>query len=214
MGLALVLSASRMGIASLFLTVLFLGILVQVRKSQRRVAVGFTATIVGLVITGALFVGVDAVVQRYSFLLAEDGILREGRILVYRDTLRMIGAHPMGLGTGSFQDRFREYQTFRPDLLFDHAHNDYLETIVEWGVPIAIVFWLLIIFAWVRALRLFILVRSPEQCGILLACIGAISAILIHSLTDFNLQIPANGMLFFTFVGIALSIRTAVTTTD
>jgi len=35
---------------------------------------------------------------------------------------------------------------------------------------------------------------------------GAVFSILVHSLTDFNLQIPSNAMLFFTFVGIALAI--------
>jgi O-antigen ligase len=209
MGLAVFLSASRMGILTLLLTVLFLGILVRVRKSQRRLAVGFTATIMGLVLAGALFAGIDVVIQRYSFLLGNDGILREGRVLVYRDTMNMIIAHPWGLGIGSFQDRFREYQTFRPDLLFDHAHNDYLETVAEWGVPIALAFWIFVLSVWVRAIRLFISTRSPEQCGILLGCIGAISAILIHSLADFNLQIPSNAMLFFAFAGISLAMPVA-----
>ncbi len=42
--------------------------------------------------------------------------------------------------------------------------------------------------------------------GILLACTGAIFSILVHSFTDFNLQIPSNAMLFFTFVGISLAL--------
>ena len=45
-----------------------------------------------------------------------------------------------------------------------------------------------------------------EQRGILLVCIGAIFTILVHSLTDFNLQIPSNAMLFFTFIGISLAL--------
>jgi len=122
----------------------------------------------------------------------------------------MILAHPMGTGTGSYEDRFREYQTFRPDLLFDHAHNDYLETAVEWGIPIAVAFWLFIALAWLRAVRLFLSIQSPEQRGILLACIGAITSILVHSLADFNLQIPSNSMLFFGFIGMSFSVPSAV----
>ncbi len=34
-------------------------------------------------------------------------------------------------------------------------------------------------------------------------------SILLHSLTDFNLQIPSNAMLFFTFVGISLAANHA-----
>ena len=115
----------------------------------------------------------------------------------------MISANPFGVGTGQYQDRFRQYQTFHPDLLFDHAHNDYLETMAEWGTPAALAFWCFIMFVFVSAVRAFLGPGPPERRGILLACIGAIFSILVHSLTDFNLQIPSNAMLFFTFVGIA-----------
>jgi len=206
MGLSLLLSTSRMGILSFFTTIFFLGILLRVSQSRRRLAVGFTLTVVSLVLSAALWIGIDVVIQRYSELLGEDALLREGRFLVYRDTIRMIRANPFGVGIGKFEDRFREYQTYKPNLLFDHAHNDYLETAAEWGIPVAIIFWMLISFVFVRSVRLFVSVRSPEQRGILLACIGAVFSILVHSLTDFNLQIPSNAMLFFAFLGISLAV--------
>jgi O-antigen ligase len=206
MGLALLFSTSRMGIFSFFMTMFFLAILLRARQSRRRLAVGFTLTVVGLVMAAALWVGIDVVLQRYAELLGEEAILREGRLLVYRDTVRMIREHPFGVGLGNYQDRFREYQTYRPDLLFDHAHNDYLETAAEWGLPFAIGFWSFIGFAFVRAVRLFLASRSAEQGGILLGCIGAVFSILVHSLADFNLQIPSNAMLFFSFVGISLAL--------
>jgi len=81
-----------------------------------------------------------------------------------------------------------------------------VEAAAEWGLPVATAFWSFVVFAAVRAIRLFVSVHSPEQRGILLACIGAILAILIHSLMDFNLQIPSNAALFFTFVGISLAM--------
>jgi hypothetical protein len=206
MGLALFLSVSRMGIFCFLATLLFLGILLRVRQSRQRLAAGLTLTILGLVFLSALWLGIDVVVQRYSELVGQEAVLRDGRLLVYRDTIRMILAHPMGVGIGNFQDRFREYQTYEPGLLFDHTHNDYLETAAEWGMPIAIVFWTFVVFAFVRAVRLFVSIHSVQQGGILLACIGAMFSILLHSLTDFNLQIPSNAMLFFTFVGISLTM--------
>ena len=36
--------------------------------------------------------------------------------------------------------------------------------------------------------------------------LGAVFAIFLHSLTDFNLQIPSNAILFFTFVGLQFGI--------
>ena len=158
-----------------------------------------------LVVGGVVWIGMDVIFQRYSELVGENALVKEGRVVVYRDTLRMIIAHPFGVGINNYEDRFREYQTYKPELLFDHAHNDYLETAAEWGTPIAIVFWTLIGFVFVRAVRLFVSIDSSEHQGILLACIGAMFSILLHSLTDFNLQIPSNAMLFFAFVGISLA---------
>ncbi len=77
---------------------------------------------------------------------------------------------------------------------------------MEWGLPVAAAFWSFLIFVVIRGVRLLVSIDSPEQRGILLASTGAIFSILVHSLTDFNLQIPSNAMLFFTFVGISLAM--------
>src|SRR5262245_10819588 len=206
MSLALLFSVSRMGILSFLFTLCFLVIL-QWHRSRRSLAAGLALGMGALVAAGAFWIGVDSVVQRYSELMVGDGFFRQSRVMIFRDVTRMIAANPLGIGVDNFHNRFREYQTFYPNLLFDHAHNDYLETAAEWGLPVAMAFWSFIVFTAARAVRLFVSVQSLEQQGILLACIGAILAILVHSLMDFNLQIPSNAMLFFTFVGISLAMH-------
>src|SRR5262249_8844288 len=160
------------GIMAFFLTLLLMGILIQLRKSHRRLAMAFTLTTFALVLSGALWIGLDVVFQRYSELAGAEALAREGRVVVYRDTFRLIIANPLGVGVDKFEDRFRQYQSYRPDLTFDHAHNDYLETAVEWGMPIAFLFWIFIGFSFVRAIRLFVITHAPEEQGVLLACIG------------------------------------------
>jgi putative inorganic carbon (hco3(-)) transporter len=206
MGLALLFSVSRMGIFSFLVTVCFLAFVLQLRKSHRRMSTVMAGAMLGMVAAGALWIGVDVIVGRYSDLIGQDALVREGRLVLFRDTALMIRDNPLGVGVGKYEDRFREYQTVRPELLFDHAHNDYLETAAEWGVPAAIVFWVFVISLLFRAVRMFLRVDSPEQQGILLACIGAIFSILVHSLTDFNLQIPSNAMLFFIYAGVAMGM--------
>jgi hypothetical protein len=205
MGLGLLFSVSRMGIFSFVATVLFLGFVLRLRTAQHKLSLLLASSTLGLVLAGALWIGIDVIVARYSELVGQDAILREGRVLVFRDAIRMIGSNPLGVGPGNFQDYFRRYQIFRPDLLFDHAHNDYLETAAEWGIPLAAFFWIFVFFVLIRGVRVFTTMRSPEGRGILLACVGAIFSILVHSLTDFNLQIPSNAMLFFSFIGISLA---------
>jgi putative inorganic carbon (hco3(-)) transporter len=206
MGLALLFSTSRMGIFSFLVTAIFLAIVLQLRKYHGRTALALGFGTVSMVMAGALWIGIDSIVQRYSELSSEEAVLQEGRLIIYRDALRMIAANPGGVGSGNFRDGYREYQTWQLDELVDHAHNDYLETAAEWGLPVAAAFWSFLIFVVIRGVRLFVSVDSPEQRGILLACTGAIFSILVHSLADFNLQIPSNAMLFFTFVGISLAL--------
>src|SRR5262249_40299835 len=97
MGLALLLSLSRMGIVSFTGTLFAIAMILLLERSSRRLAVGLTFTLAGLVVTTALWIGVDVIVNRYSELLAEEGLIREGRILVFRDVARMISDHPMGV---------------------------------------------------------------------------------------------------------------------
>ena len=180
--------------------------MLHVRESQKQLANALGLGLLGMVMAGALWIGIDVIVERYAQLLEEDAVLDEGRIIVFRDTLRMISENPWGVGPGNYRDAFRQYQTFRPNMLFDHAHNDYLETAAEWGIPLAVLFWGFVLFVLGRSVRAVVSISSPERRGILLACIGAIFSILLHSLTDFNLQIPSNAMLFSSFVGIALAM--------
>ncbi len=202
--LALIFSASRMGIVSLFATLGFMALMIRMRASQKRIATAMGFGLVGLILGGALWIGVDAILARYGALLDTDAVLREGRMIVYRDSLKMIAENPWGVGVDGYRDVFRQYQTFRPELLFDHAHNDYLETAAEWGVLPAAAFWIFVMGVLVQSVRTFLRASSPEPLGILLASSGAIFAILVHSLADFNLQIMSNAMLFCMFVGVAI----------
>ena len=208
MALALMLSLSRMGVFCFLCTFVFCGLLLQMRKRGRVIPV-LGLSMLGLIFLGTVWVGIDALAARYSQLLGPDATIREDRLLIFRDTVRMISVNPLGIGSGGFQDRFRPYQTVRLDLVFDHAHNDYLETASEWGIPTAVAFWVFVVSAFVRAVRLFLTICSTRRAGLLLACCGAIFAILIHSAADFNLQIPSNSMLFFVFVGMSLAISPA-----
>ena len=203
MGLALVFSLSRMGIFSLFLTLVFLAALVGFHSMKLGTAL--LVVPLCLLLGGTFWVGVDVVVERFDRLVGPDGDIQDARLAVFRNTLRMIADYPLGVGPGAYGDMFRPYQTERNELLFAHAHNDYLETTAEWGIPIAAIFWLGCFALLGVCARAFVRSRDPARRGPLLASLGAILYILVHSLTDFNLQIPSNAMLFFTFAGIALA---------
>jgi O-antigen ligase len=206
--IAIVFSSSRMGLFSCLTTLLFLGAALKV-KSTHKASTAMTLVVVGLIVVGALWIGVDIIVARFTSLSGQDALLQEGRVVVYSDTLKMIAAKPSGIGLENYRDVFRQYQTWHPELLLDHAHNDYLETAAEWGILPAGIFWGGVFLIMGRAFRSFLRTQSVERTTVLLASLGAIFSILLHSLTDFNLQIPSNSMLFFIFLGIAAQVSSA-----
>jgi hypothetical protein len=54
----------------------------------------------------------------------------------------------------------------------------------------------------VAALRAQWVRRDPLMRGMSFACIMGVTAILIHSWVDFNLQIPANAVLFMVLLAL------------
>ena len=95
-----------------------------------------------------------------------------------------------------------KYKTIKSQLLYDHAHNDYLELISNMGFA-----GFIIIIAGgacylIVLTRIFLRRRDPFVRGITIGCLGGISYIILHSLTDFNLQIPANALHLSMITGI------------
>jgi len=108
-----------------------------------------------------------------------------------------------GIGPGLFEDVF---QTIKPSYFsvrFIYAHNDYLEFFFEFGL----IFGLLIILAiafWFWRIYPF----SSEH--VLKAGIyGSVAAVGLHSLVDFNLQIPGAALFFWFVVGLLVNPKMA-----
>ncbi len=201
--LSLVFSLSRMGVFSFVVSLLFVGTIMRLERGNRRMGTVLGMALMGIVLAGALWIGVDVIVERYGGLLDSELVLQDSRITIYRDTMTMIADRPWGVGAGNYQYVFRSYQSDHTEFLYDNAHNDYLQTAAEWGLVPALVFWALVASILVRGIRSFWRIESIRSRAILLTCIGGISDLLVHGLADFNLQIPVNAMLFSVFLGIA-----------
>ncbi len=203
---ALAASRSRMGIISALLSLIAVLALAGTSSfsAKSRVIVGvlFLLGIVGL----AVWIGSDPVITRFATL--EDQYKHPGqdRLSIWHDTLQLIRRHPvLGNGFGAFAVVYPSVQTAFVNNLVDHAHCDYLEIVSELGLTggllvFGAVFWVLGLT--VRRCR-----RSNEEQdqAISFGCLGSIVAILLHSLADFNLYIPANALVFVAVLGLAWS---------
>ena len=96
-------------------------------------------------------------------------------------------------------------QTTFLTFLVEHAHCDYLEVATELGLPGGILVFGSIFWVLARTVRLYRKAEENFDKAVSLGCIGSIASILVHSLADFNLYIPANALVFTIILAMAWS---------
>jgi hypothetical protein len=108
-----------------------------------------------------------------------------------------------GSGGGTFMSVFTAYRDRNlVPLIFDHAHNDYLEFLLEFGVGGLALLGAAVLGSLVAAVSVLRRRRDPLLRGCAFASLMGIAAILIHSTADFNLRIPANAALFMVLLAL------------
>ncbi len=199
---ALILSASRGGIVSLGVELVLILILLIFRRTSRRHALAGGAVVV-LAMVLVSWIGVGQVLQRFSSFQSLE--VTEGKRASMRsDTWRIFLDHPwIGTGLGTLQTVFPPYESRYDSKVVNHTHNDYLEALAETGLVGGLCCaWFLLVLVK-ESLRKLSPASSPMEVSLhfsgLVGCIG----LLVHSLVDFNLHIPANAALFFLLAQLA-----------
>ena len=127
------------------------------------------------------------------------------RITVWGGIVKIIKDHPLlGTGPGTFAAVFTQYQ---PPGLFSRyfaGHNDYLHFTSETGLALVPAMVWMIIALFVKGFKKL---NNPSRLvrGVTIGAMSGITAILIHSIFDFNLHIPANAILFTVLAAIVVS---------
>jgi len=141
---------------------------------------------------------------RFRSLFAGGDVSAITRLRIWAESLRMLRAHPWGVGPGCFSEAFTRFQPheIRATRVF-HAHNDYLEILCEWGIPGVLLLALICIHVVRRARK-----QSENTKPRSWMWRGALVALLVaavHSLVDFNISSrPGVAVLFAVLVGITL----------
>ena len=197
MAASVFLCQSRGGMIAIVVEMLFLGLVSTVQFSPRKSATIF----VGFCIATALFLVWIAPQQLGARIL---DFHDPARLLIHRDSIRMFLAHPfLGSGLGTFATAFPHYRVFYDGFLVDHAHDDYLELLLETGlVGFGVAVWFLVVLyrEGVRNIRLML---GSSTARISAAALAGCTGLLAHSFLDFNLHIPANAALFYVMCVIA-----------
>jgi O-antigen ligase len=210
---ALLMTASRGGILATLAGLAALLILTAIRRSA---AGGGSARFAGFIGVAVLLVTIFQMSgARFAERLAVSGVQSQDRLNAYQTTLRAVKDNALlGTGYGTFQDIYPLYRNEEPysPLVWDKAHNDYLELVLGLGIPAALVllFSLFLVFA-VVVRGYFRRRRNAIYPGIAVA--GTI-VLAVHSFVDFSAQIQAIAMTYAMILGIgaAQSHRRSVLT--
>jgi O-antigen ligase len=190
--LGIIFSRSRsgivMGMAGIFLSALLYGRHIGGTRSN---SLATLFAVIGLAL--AAIIGLAPVLDRFS----ADDALADARWAMYATSMTALWEFfPFGSGLGTFPE---VYWRFQPDSIaqfVNHAHNDYIEFVLEGGLPaLAVIAMFLVLYA----LRWPSLLRGASWGTLSFMQVGAGIGLLLmalHSLTDFNLHIPANAIYF------------------
>jgi O-antigen ligase len=199
------LSGSRGGMAAFVVQMaLFFGFLFRERTRNRVLLLlgGFLL----IALASITWIGGNEVSARISTVATREHSELETdiRLAIDRDSLSMVAKRPiLGWGLGTFADIYPQFRSFYTNSAVNQAHNDYLQVLVETGgVGFGIVIWFLaMVFPpAIRKAR-----NWPFDINglVSLASLLGITGILVHSFVDFNLEVPANAMLFYVLCSVA-----------
>lgn len=193
----LVLTISRGAWLALALVVAAWPLLAARGSWRRRIGLAALATLAVVAVVGGLYFSMPKVRERFLMMKADAG--ERTRPIMWRGAWRIFSEHPgWGGGAGSYNVRFEK---FRPAHYQDEplwAHNDYLNTLSDYGaVGFILFFGAGGVVAW-RCLR----ERAPRRRDWLddptLAAALAAGAVAfgLQLFVDFHFKIPSLAMAF------------------
>ena len=117
----------------------------------------------------------------------------------------------VGVGPAHFDHRFPAYRPAEVQARPNRAHNDYLNTLADWGTVGALLVgavWLLLYLgvwqSW-KYLQRTVQDRSSRKSNRAAFALGAavgLVALLLHGVVDFNFHIPANALVAVTLMAL------------
>jgi len=202
------LSGSRGGMAAFVAQMVALGVLLVRKREGSWKQPLMLGAFLAMVIVFLVWMGGNELTRRLISIHsdAREEINGGVRLGIDRDGLRMLIKRPLlGWGLGTFPIVYPEFRSFYTTFFVNHAHNDYLELLVETGLAgFSIAVWFLVLMFRQAAGKLTNWTETASGAITVAALLGCVG-ILVHSFLDFNLQIPANATLFYVLCAIAAS---------
>jgi O-antigen ligase len=197
MATTIVLSGSRGGMIAFAFEVFAFTALTMYQRRNPKIALA-TFALCSAVLGFLLFLGKGKVLGRLGDLGPDM------RFKMTWDCLKIFTHKPvLGWGLGTFPTIYPSFRSFYTNLFVNQAHNDYAQLLVETGL---LGFGLMLWFVFRLYRHGFPTSRRWEfkwDAAISLAALLGCTALLLHSLVDFNLHVPANAAMFYVLCALA-----------
>jgi O-antigen ligase/tetratricopeptide (TPR) repeat protein len=194
---AVAFSRSRGGLLALAGAAVICGVLGRLRFG-RSFRFGPLFLVVGIVVALSAWFGVGLLKERLATLTSSDAL--DDRVPLWLRSLPIVSEFPIwgtGFGTyGYVEPMYREDVPSRDArVFFDHAHNDYLEILVEGGLMGICLALAVLAIVCRQAYRALALNRGSRRAGLALGAFFAFTALALHSMGEFGTHIPAITLL-------------------
>ncbi len=169
-------------------------------------AVGWTGVLSAAVAAAVLlWAGTGPIQKRFASTLSGQA---DDRVPLWSAAARSLpGVWPLGAGAGAFQRVEPLGRTDQsPTLLYAHAHNEFLEAIVEGGVIRLALTVLLVGGVLVIVARGYRKLRARSSGGLLLGAWFGLAALALHAGVDFAIHMPAVAVLAAAVAGYAVAV--------
>jgi O-antigen ligase len=126
----------------------------------------------------------------------------DSRVAMWTTTYSAIQeSFPVGTGLGSFEQVYRQFENpvQVTSAYVNHAHNDYLELVLELGLPGAALIALFLAWWGIVTARIW---NSQFATPAARAATIATAAVLVHSIVDFPLRTAAISSIFGACLGL------------
>ncbi|NWF98327.1 MAG: O-antigen ligase family protein [Nitrospirae bacterium] len=202
MTVSVFMSLSRAGIISFIISITVFSAFIVNEKFRHNKKIALLIFIMVLS-SYLIYLGVDPVIERFY----RTDLTTEERFTIWTDTCK--GAKEFiltGSGLGTFVNVFPVYSSKPSTVIYDHAHNDYVEFLFEAGIAGII---LLAIFLYFYIIHCLKGIWRGELGIIRISLVSSVMTIIVHSIFDFNLHITSN-LLLLAFIMAILAASSKI----
>ena len=194
MNVAVMLSLARASIAAALIGQALVFILDRLELSRGGEFIRSRAATVGtllVAVVAALAIAMVAGRSRLAAVAAQTAAIPDeldsplSKLNVWRSSAELVWEHPWtGVGRGAFEPAFTRVSQVGGHLRFQWVENGYLQTLVDWGVPVALL--LLVLAGW----GVMVARRRLREDPLALGAFAGIVALAVHEAADFAIELP------------------------